>query len=407
MLGSERCQMKLGHAGDAGMTAGMTAGVDLTLDERHSRYRALARRVAGMRLARDYQRREQRGFVEPELVRELGRLGLIAPEVPEHLGGRGVDCVTAGIVTEEIARGDFNVAYLQVLGSLVSQIIAGTARPDIAAEYVPRICNGEQIVGLGLSEPEAGSDAGMAAMRARRVRDGYVLDGQKSMSFCMQASAAVVFARTGPQVRGRAISAFLVPLEADGVSRERFADLGASAVGRGAAHFNGVWVPEDRLLGEEGTGFSQVLRGLDYSRALIGLQCVGAAQVSVEETWEYVSARRAFDQPLSTFQGVSFPLAEAETLLTAARALCRETLSLKDRGLPHTAQAAMCKWWVPKISTEIIQNCLLLHGQAGYKTDRPLQQRLRDVLGLQIGDGTAQIMKLIIARQKLGRALAP
>ncbi len=100
-------------------------------------------------------------------------------------------------------------------------------------------------------------------------------------------------------------------------------------------------------------------------------------------------------------------LAEADTLLTAARALCRHTLSLKGRGLPHAAEAAMCKWWAPKISTEIIQNCVLLDGQAGHRTDRPLQQRLRDVLGLQIGDGTAQIMKLIIARQKLGRALAP
>ena len=147
------------------------------------------------------------------------------------------------------------------------------------------------------------------------------------------------------------------------------------------------------------------MHGLDYRRALIGLQCIGAAQVSVEETWEYVSGRQAFDQPPSTFQGVSFPLAEADTLLTAARALCRHTLSLKDRGLPHTAEAAVCKWWAPKISTEIIQNCVLL--QAGHRTDRPLQQRLCDVVGLQIGDGTAQIMKLIIARQKLGRALAP
>ena len=388
-------------------TAALADGVDPTLDETQSHYRELAHQVATVRLAPEYQRREQRGFVEPDLARELGRLGLIAPEVPEHLGGRGLDCVTAGVITEEIARGDFNVAYLQVVGSLVSQIIAGNARPSIAAEWVPRICNGEQIVGLGLSEPDAGSDAGMPAMRARRERGGYVLNGQKSMSFCMQASAAVIFARTGPATRGHGISAFLVPLEAPEVGRERFADMGATAVGRGAAHFDSVWVPEDHLLGDEGTGFSQVMHGLDYSRALIGLQCIGAAQVSVEETWDYVSGRQAFDQPLSTFQGVSFPLAEAETLLTAARVLCRQTLSLKDRGLPHTAQAAMSKWWAPKISTEIIQNCLLLHGQAGYRADRPLQQRLRDVLGLQIGDGTAQIMKLIIARQKLGRALAP
>jgi len=382
--------------------------LDFGLDDSQQRYRQLARRIAAERLLPGYQRREQGGCVERELMVELGRLGLIAPEAPEHLGGRGLDRLTAGIVTEEIARGDVNVAFLQVVGSLASQILADSASIDLAADWVPSICTGERIVGIGLSEPAAGSDAGMTTMRARRERRGYVLSGQKSMTFCMQASGAIVFARTGrEQSRSRGISAFLVPLDAQGVTRQRFDDLGSTAAGRGSACFDEVWIPESHLLGDEGNGFGQVMRGFDFSRALIGLQCIGAAQVSVEETWSYVSRRNAFDQPLSRFQGVSFPLAEAETLLTAGRLLCRQTLSLKDRGLAHTSQAAMCKWWIPKISSEIIQSCLMLHGQAGYRTDRPLQQRLRDVLGLQIGDGTAQIMKLIIARQRLGRELAP
>jgi cyclohexanecarboxyl-CoA dehydrogenase len=278
----------------------------------------------------------------------------------------------------------------------------------VAAEWVPKICSGEEIVGIGLSEPQAGSDAGMPRMRARRDGDGYILNGVKSLSFCNQAAAMVVFARTSAEeVRARGISAFVVPLDTPGVRRELFEDMGTAAVGRGFVHFEDVRIPENHLLGEEGRGFTQVMQGFDFSRALIGLQCIGPAQVSVEETWEYVTHREAFDQPLSKFQGVSFPLAEAETLLAAARLLCYQTLWLKDNGMPHTAQAAMCKWWAPKVSTDIIQDCLLLHGQFGYKTDRPIQQRLRDVLGLQIGDGTAQIMKLIIARQRVGRDLAP
>lgn len=104
---------------------------------------------------------------------------------------------------------------------------------------------------------------------------------------------------------------------------------------------------------------------------------------------------------------MAFPLAESETLLSAARQLCYQTLSLKDAGLPHTTQAAMCKWWAPKVAFEVMQQCLLLHGQFGYRTELSIEQRLRDVLGLQIGDGTAQIMELIIARQRVGRALAP
>ncbi|MEW6636285.1 MAG: acyl-CoA dehydrogenase family protein [Actinomycetota bacterium] len=382
--------------------------MDFALTETQRASKEKARRLAVERLAPEYQAREKRGFIEKELRLEMGRQGLIAPEIPEDLGGRGLDRLTDGIIAEEIARGDFNVAYVQIVGSLVGQILSGYARPEVAAEWVPKICSGEEIVGIGLSEPHAGSDAGMPRLRARRDGNEWVLNGTKSLSFCNQAAAMVVFARTSEEERrAKGISAFLVPLDLPGVRREYFEDMGTMAVGRGFAHFEDVRVPEDHLLGEEGKGFSQVMQGFDFSRALIGLQCIGAAQVSVEETWEYVSNREAFDQPLSKFQGVSFPLAEAETLLAAARLLCYQTLWLKDNGLPHTAQAAMCKWWAPKVSTDVIQECLLLHGQYGYKTDRPIQQRLRDVLGLQIGDGTAQIMKLIIARQRLGRELAP
>jgi cyclohexanecarboxyl-CoA dehydrogenase len=218
----------------------------------------------------------------------------------------------------------------------------------------------------------------------------------------------VVFARTGPSgQRGKDISAFLVPLDLPRVTREPMDDMGTKAVGRGLAHFRDVRIPGDHLLGAEGRGFSQVMHGFDYSRALIGLQCLGCAQQTVDETWTYVTQREAFDRPLSVNQGVAFPLAEAETVLAAARLLCYRTLWRKDAGEPHTADAAMCKWWAPKVAYDAIGQCLLLHGQYGYRTDRPIEQRLRDVLGLQIGDGTAQIMKLVIARQKLGRELAP
>jgi cyclohexanecarboxyl-CoA dehydrogenase len=234
-----------------------------------------------------------------------------------------------------------------------------------------------------------------------------VLNGVKSLSFCLEATGVVVFARTSDtEERGKDISTFLVPLHLPGVSREPYPDMGSKAVQRGAAHLNGVRIPAKYMIGEEGRGFSQVMHGFDFSRALIGLQCVGVAQVTVDETWEYVTKRLAFDQ-LSSNQGVACPLAESETLLSAARLLCYQTLSLKDVGLPHTTQAAMCKWWAPKVAFEVMQQCLLLHGQFGYRTELPIEQRLRDVLGLQIGDGTAQIMKLIIARQRVGRALAP
>lgn len=371
-------------------------------------FRDRARTLAQDVLLPGYQERERVGLIEPDLRRELGRQGLIAPELPAELGGRDADRLTAGLVTEEIGRGDINVAYLQVVGSLVGQIIAANATPALAAEWVPQICSGAGIVGIGLTEPHAGSDAGMPRLAATRDGGAWVLTGTKSLSFAMDAAATVVFARTGPSTgRGRDISAFLVPLDGPGVTREQAPDMGTKAVRRGLVHLDGVRVPADHLLGAEGRGFAQVMQGFDYSRALIGLQCVGAAAQTVEETWRYTGAREAFDKPLSTYQGVAFPLAEAETLLAAARLLCHRTLWLKDTGQPHTAEAAMCKWWAPKTAHDVINQCLLLHGQYGYRTDLPVEQRLRDVLGLQIGDGTAQIMKLVIARQVQGRELAP
>jgi cyclohexanecarboxyl-CoA dehydrogenase len=382
--------------------------MDFALSTTQTRYRDSARAFAQKRLAPEYQARERRGSIEQEIRQELGQLGLIAPEIPVHLGGQGVDRLTSAIITEEIAHGDFNVAYVQVAGSLAGQLLAAHARPEVASAWIPKICRGEEIVGIGLTEPHAGSDAGMPQLRAVLAGDIWELNGVKSLSFAHSAAASVVFARTSQEdVRGKGISAFLVPLDLPGVTREAYSDMGSRAVGRGAVHFTNARLPANHLLGDEGQGFTQVMQGFDFSRALIGLQCVGLAQVTLDETWAYVSQREAFDQPLSKFQGVSFPLAETETLLSAARLLCYETLWFKDHGLPHTAQAAMCKWWVPKTAFEIVQNFLLLHGHYGYRTDLPLEQRLRDVLALQIADGTAQIMKLIIARRKLGRALAP
>ncbi|MEJ2887532.1 acyl-CoA dehydrogenase family protein [Actinomycetospora aeridis] len=382
--------------------------MDFELTAAQGDLRDRARALATGHLLPGYAERERAGRIEPDLRREIGRQGLIAPELPADLGGGGHDRVAAGVVTEEIARGDINVAYLQVVGSLVGAVLARNAPAALAQEWVPRICSGEEIVGIGLTEPHAGSDAGVPRLTATRDGSDWVLDGVKSLSFAGDAAAVVVFARTGPsEQRGRDISAFLVPLDRPGVTREPYPDMGTTAVARGAAHLDGVRVPADHLIGAEGRGFVQVMQGFDFSRALIGLQCLGAAEQSVEETWAYASGREAFGRPLSTNQGVAFPLAEAETLLAAARLLCLETLWLGDRGRPHTDKAAMCKWWAPKTAHDVITQCLLLHGQYGYRTELPFAQRLRDVLGLQIGDGTAQIMKLVVARDRLGRELAP
>jgi len=364
-----------------------------------------AARFAKDRLAPFYRAREQAQSIEREIVREMGALGFLGPELPEAFGGLEVDRVTSGLLLEQIAYGDFNVSYVNLLTSLCGQIVATYAQPEIAREWLSQIISGEKLIAIALTEPSAGSDAARLKLKATRNGGDWVLNGEKtSISMAAQADVAVVFARTGQESdRAHGISAFLVPMDLPGITRTTFDDLGTRAVGRGSIFFDSVRIPQELILGAEGKGFVQVMQGFDYSRALIGLQCMGVARASLDETWRYVQEREAFGRPIADFQGVTFPLAEAETHYEAARALCLRTLWLKDQGLPHTAEAAMCKWWGPKLSCEIIQQCLLTHGHGGYGSDYAFGQRYRDVFGLQIGDGTAQIMKMIIARQMVDR----
>jgi cyclohexanecarboxyl-CoA dehydrogenase len=379
--------------------------MNVLLTEEQEAFRETAARFAREKLADGYMARARTHSLDRALVREMGALGLIGPDLPEEFGGMGETSVTAGIVIEEIAQADFNVSYVQLLASLMAGMVAGHASSDIAREWVPRIVAGEAIIGLGLTEPRGGSDAASLQLRAEKSGNGWRLKGEKtSMSFSEQADVAVVFARTGePQDGSRGVSAFFVDLSEKGVTRTRFNDIGTLPVGRGSVFFDDVHVPAECLMAEENRAFGTIMSGFDYSRALIGLECVGPAQASVDETWAYVQEREAFGAPIAQYQGVSFPLAEAETQLTMMRQLCYHTLALRDTDRRHTAEAAMCKWYVPKTACEIIHQCLLLHGHYGYTSDLPFHQRYNDVLGLQIGDGTAQIQKLVIAREKVGR----
>jgi cyclohexanecarboxyl-CoA dehydrogenase len=279
----------------------------------------------------------------------------------------------------------------------------------VAAEVVPKLCAGEELIALGLTEPGGGSDAANLVVKARREGDFYILDGEKtSCSMADQSQEIMVLARTGTaDEKAHGITAFVARLDSPGVSTGRFEDMGTMVVGRGSVFFDGVRVPAERRLGAEGDGFRQIMNGFDYSRALIGLQCIAAARASLDETWEYVQQRQAFGQPIAKYQGVTQPLAEAETLLEAARLVCYKTLWLRDHDMPHTAEAAMCKWWAPQVAFDVIHRCLITHGHYGYAKDLPHQQRLRDVLGLQIGDGTEQIQKMIISREKIGRVAVP
>lgn len=366
------------------------------------------RRFATDRIAPGFLERDQTRTLDRTLMQEMGEMGLIAPELPEQYGGQGMGCLAAGVIHEEIARADLSMSYINLLASLNGQILSDHGDPEVVKPWLTRLVQGKSIIAIALTEPRGGSDAANIRLKIERSGDHYILNGEKtSISAADQADLAVVFGRTGTVESGaRGVTALMVPMDTPGVTTNRFDCHGQRAIGRGSIFFENVKVPVNHRLGEENQGFVQVMQGFDFSRGLIGLQCLAVARVALEETWAYVAERQAFDRPLSANQGVSHPLAVFDTQVEAARLLCLQTLWLKDNQRPHTAEAAMCKWWGPSLSYDVIHTCLLMFGHGGY--DRGLmEQRLRDVMGFQIGDGTAQIMKTIIARDRAGRKAVP
>jgi cyclohexanecarboxyl-CoA dehydrogenase len=361
------------------------------------------RRYARERLRSEYSKWDRGTPYPRERLRELATLGIPGLRVPAAFGGAEASYVMGGIAAEELARGDYNVTLFVQLSMIAADLIAGFATAPCKERWLRGLASGDEIVAFGLTEPGAGSDAAALVTTATRDGDSYVVSGEKaSITFAGMADAAIVFARMGGS-GARGIGAVVVPLDAPGVSRRVYRSVGERLTQRGSLIFESVRVPVENRLGEEGGGFIQAMTAFDYNRAVIALACVGAALQSLDETIEYAKQRHTFGKPIATREGVSFQIAEHLTMLSAARLLAYQCLALRDQGRPHTREAAMAKWLGPKASAEAIHAAIVLNGWMGYDQELPHEQRLRDVIGLEIGDGTPEIMKAIIARETFGR----
>ena len=377
--------------------------MDFTFSEDQVLLQQTLRQYAKDKLMPNYARWDRGETIPRALIKEVAELGVFGLRVPERFGGLMADYVTCGLMSEELSRGDFNYSLYVQLGLIASELLTDFAAPEVQAEWLPRHATGDAVIAFGLTEPSAGSDAARIVTRAERVGDDYVITGEKaSITFAGYADACIVFARTGAE-GARGISAFLVPLDAPGVTRQPYFAAGERLTQRGSLFFDGVRVPARSRMGAEGKGFYQAMIAFDFNRAVIALACIGAAQQSLDETIEYTKGREVFGKPLATFEGVAFQVAEHLTLLESVRVLAYKCLWLKDRGQKHTKEAAMVKWLGPKAAADAIHACMILHGHYGYNMESPLEQRWRDVVGLEIGDGTPEIMKGIVAREAFGR----
>lgn len=381
--------------------------MDFSLSEEQQAVTDAVSAFAATVLRPDYARWDRTGTFPADTWRRMGELGLFSLRVPVADGGQAADCVTAGLAIEAAARGDFNLCYGILTCAFAGDLLGAHAPQAVRRDWLAPMAMGEKIICVCLTEPHCGSDAAAIRTRATRHGDRYVIEGEKSsVTLVMAGDAGIVFAKTDPAAGARGVSAFLVPLDDPRITRTPYADMGSKGIVRGSLFLDRIEVPAGNMIGPENGAFGRVMQTFDYTRALIGLMCIGAAMQTLDETIEYARTRTAFGAPISRNQGVSFPVAEWYGRLTMARWHCLRTLWLRDQGLPHSAEAAICKGMVPEICVGAIQDCLVLHGHYGYTQDFPVEQRLRDVMGQLIADGTPQIQKMIVARELFGREYA-
>jgi cyclohexanecarboxyl-CoA dehydrogenase len=354
------------------------------------------------KLAETYKERVKSETIPPELIKKVADLGLMAMNIPEEYGGFPRDAVTNGIVIEELSKFADDASWL-VFNNYGLAGIVGLGCEEIRKEWLPAMASGEKIVCMGATEAEAGSD--LANLKATFKKDGdyYILNGEKNrVTFAPQGHAIMVLAKADPA--SRRITPFLVPFDLPGISIAKIRDIGCEPTGGGIVSLEDVKLPKKYLLGdEEGKGFQATMRAFDCLRAFGSLQSLAKAEVTVQETIEYAKQRVQFGKPISKFQGTSFRVAEAATQIELGRWICYRVLWMRDHGLPHRKESAMAKWWVPRMCFSVIHECLLIHGHYGFSKDLPIEQRLRDSILTELGDGTAEIMKLIISRELFGR----
>ncbi len=372
--------------------------------DEHEEFRQSVRGLARSRFSGSYLEGAKSEKYPVAALRQLGDAGITGLLVDVEDGGQGADPITLGIAVEEVSHANLTVGYLVFASTVACDVIARHASPTAKTKWLPGLLSGDVISALALTEPESGSDAAAMRMTAVRTEGGWILSGEKtSVTAAVHAHVDIVFAKTDPLAGARGVTAFLVDTNDPTVTSHPFDDPGGKPLGRGSVALDGTFVADDHVLGAAGDGFRIVMSEFDLTRTLIGLILVGGAQCALDITAGYVTQRQAFGQPISRFQGVSFPIAEHTTFVEALRMLSYRSLGLRSAGLPHSREAAMVKWWGPEVAFNTIKDCIVLHGHVAYSDEMPLQAMLRDVTGYFIGDGTPQIQKLVIARDVLGR----
>jgi butyryl-CoA dehydrogenase len=346
--------------------------------------------------------REER--IPPEILRQMGSLGFLGIPFPEEVGGAGMDTLSYAIAVEEVSRVCASTGITMAAHtSLGIYPIYKYGTPAQKEKYLRKLTTGEWIGAFGLTEPGAGSDAGATQTTAVRDGDGWILNGSKIyITNGKMARTLITAARTSKEAGTRGISAFLIEQPVEGLTVGKLEDkLGCRGSETAELHLRDVRLPADALLGEENKGFPIFLDTLDGGRVSIGAMALGIAQAAYEASVEYSKARSQFGQPISEFQAVQHILADMGMRIEAARHLVYEAARMKDEGRRFKKESAMAKLYASEVAMWVTTKAIQVHGGIGYMRELPVERYFRDAKLLEIGEGTSEIQRTVIAREIL------
>jgi butyryl-CoA dehydrogenase len=348
--------------------------------------------------------RDEAARFPKELIPKMAELGLFGVMIPQEYGGAGLDAVSAAIIVEELARVDAAVALIVAShNSLCAAHILMFGSAAQKEKYLSSLARGEKLGAWALTEPGSGSDA--AALKTRATLEGgyWLLNGEKQ--FTTQGSTAgvyVIMASTEPSRGKRGISAFIVDRGTTGLSIGKIENkLGVRASDTAALHLEAVRVQKENMLGELNGGFYAVLKVLQGGRTGIGAMAVGIAQGALEESTQHAKMRKQFGKPIADFEAIEWMLADMATEIDAARLLVHRAARLRDKDMPFSRAASEAKLYAAETAMRATSKAIQIHGGYGYMKDYPVERYFRDAKICEIGEGTSEVQRMVIAKELL------
>ena len=379
--------------------------MDFELTQEQRMMRKMVRDFAEKEIVPIVQEMDASGQFPWEVLRKMGSLGLLGLPIPEEYGGAGADTVTYAIAVEEISRACGSVGItLAAHTSLGLSPIYRFGTEQQKHKYLPHLASGEGLAAFGLTEPEAGSDAGAIKMTAVLDGDQWVINGQKIFITSGSIADVVIIAALTDKTAGtRGISNLLVEKGTPGFRPGRDEEkMGLKGSVTSQLFFEDCHVPKENLLGQPGEGYKQFLIALDGGRIGIGAMAVGLAQGALDAAVKYSKERVQFGQPIARFQAIQWMIADMATEIEAARWMIYRAAWLKDKGVRFSKEAAMAKLYASEAAERACFKAIQIHGGYGYMKEYNVERIYRDNRLTTIGEGTSEIQRLVIARQVLG-----